>query len=139
MENIKNKLTIGKVANICGIGVETIRYYEKQDLITQPFKTDSHYRYYTQDHIERIQFILNSKELGFSLKEIKNLLELRIDESNSCHDIKPIADSKIKEIEEKIEFLQQLRATLTQLSEDCGSNRNTSPCPILKAIDKGKK
>lgn len=136
MNHFKDKLTIGKIAKRCGVGVETIRFYERENLISQPEKKDSGFRYYSDGHINQIIFILKAKDLGFSLKEIKELLGLRIDNKNSCKEIKPLVDLKISEINDKLKFLNSMKSTLEALSKDCDANTSTSSCPILNVIEK---
>src|SRR6266478_745717 len=88
-------LSIGKVARRAGIGVETIRFYEREGLLAAPARRDSGYRLYTERVIGRIRFIRRAKELGFSLKEIKELLQLRRNASSTCEDIREKAEAKI--------------------------------------------
>src|ERR1700738_3595298 len=88
-------LSIGKVARRAGIGVETIRFYEREGLLAAPARRDSGYRLYPERVIGRIRFIRRAKELGFSLKEIKELLQLKRNSSSTCEDIREKAEAKI--------------------------------------------
>ncbi|WP_456431876.1 MerR family transcriptional regulator [Thermosulfuriphilus sp.] len=100
------RLTIGKVAKLAGVGVETIRFYERKGLISRPPRGISGYREYSLETISRIRFIKRAQAVGFSLKEIKELLELREAPETNCQDIRQRTWSKIQEIEEKIARLQ---------------------------------
>src|SRR5947209_4073737 len=101
-------LTIGHVARRAGVGIETVRFYERQGLLNRPARSPSSgYRLYEEEVVARLQFILRAKELGFTLKEIKELLSLRVDPATSCDDVKARAEVKIADIEERIATLQR--------------------------------
>src|SRR6266852_273541 len=88
-------LTIGQVARQAGVGVETVRFYERQGLLEEPSRRESGYRQYPEDVVARLRFIRRAKELGFSLKEIAELIALRLDPATMCSDIKERAEAKI--------------------------------------------
>ncbi|MDP6106829.1 MAG: heavy metal-responsive transcriptional regulator [Candidatus Brocadiia bacterium] len=94
-------LTIGKVARQSGVGVETVRFYEREGLIEQPPRRPSGYRQYPQEAVLRLCFIRRAKQLGFSLREIKELLALRVGGSTSCSEVRQRAEAKIAVVEEK--------------------------------------
>lgn len=129
-------LTIGQVAKQAGVGIETVRYYERRELIDPPPRKSSGYRQYPKDTVKRIKFILRSKELGFSLKEISDLLSLKVDPSGKCSDVKKRADNKISDIEDKIRTLKKMEKALKRLVALCGEKGPASECPILEALDK---
>lgn len=129
-------LTIGKVAQRAEIGVETVRFYEREGLIDEPPRLSSGYRQYPEETVVRLRFIRHAKELGFTLREIKELLNLRSDGKRSCGEVRSLAEAKIADIEEKIALLQRMRTTLGELVVSCKSNKKTEPCPILRAIEK---
>jgi Hg(II)-responsive transcriptional regulator len=131
-----NNMTIGKLAKRCGVGVETIRFYEREGLIEEPQRRDSGYRQYPEETARRVRFIKRAKELGFTLKEIRELLDLRLDGEQACDEVRSLAEAKIADIEEKIALLQRMRTTLGELVVACKSNKKTEPCPILRAIEK---
>ncbi|NLE26812.1 MAG: Hg(II)-responsive transcriptional regulator [Clostridiaceae bacterium] len=131
-----NNMTIGKLAKQCGVGVETIRFYEREGLIEEPQRRDSGYRQYPEETARRVRFIKRAKELGFTLKEIRELLDLRLDGEQACDEVRSLAEAKIADIEEKIALLQRMRTTLGELVVACKSNKKTEPCPILRAIEK---
>jgi MerR family copper efflux transcriptional regulator len=128
-------MTIGELAEAAGVGVETIRFYERKKLIAQPKRPRSGFRRYDHDAARRIQFIRQAQELGFTLAEIKQLLELRLDPRRSCADVKSEAQTKIVTIDEKISSLQDMRSALVEITRSCSGEGPTSECPILDAIE----
>ena len=132
-------LTIGKLAKKAHVNVETIRYYERRGLMPDPPRSESGYRHYSQDSVVRIQFILNAKELGFSLKEVSELLSLRVDRYNTCNDVKRMAEVKIANIEEKIRALQDMKNALMKLKAECIGRGPVVECPILEALETKKR
>jgi Hg(II)-responsive transcriptional regulator len=132
-------MTIGKVAKCAGVGVETIRFYEREGLIEQPHRRDSGYRAYPAETVDRVRFVRRAKELGFSLEEIKELLALRIAPGTTCGQIKKRAEAKIGDIEDRIRGLQRMKQALRKLAVACGGNGSVSECPILDALEHGQK
>ena len=128
-------LTRGEVAQKVGIGIETLRFYERKRLIPEPPRSDSGYRLYPQHIISRLLFIKRAQELGFSLKEISELLDLRVDPSTSCADVKEQAQARIADVQQKIRDLQKMRKALERLTAACSGQGPTSECPILARID----
>jgi MerR family transcriptional regulator, copper efflux regulator len=129
------KLTIGQVAHQAGVGVETIRFYEREGLIDEPPRRDSGYRQYSPDVVTRILFIKRAKELGFSLKEIQELLLLRVDPESTCVDVKRQTEVKIADVERKIEDLLRMKQALVKVANLCSGDGPLSACPILDALD----
>ncbi len=129
-------LTIGKLAKKAQVNIETIRYYERRGLISRPPRPPSGYRQYPDETFKRIDFIKRAKELGFSLKEIGDLLSLRVDPTTSCSDIKIRTETKIEDIEEKIKTLQKMKYALVDVSRACSGRGPVSECPILEALEK---
>lgn len=128
-------LTIGQLARKAQVNVETIRYYERRGLIPDPPRRESGYRQYSEDAVSRIHFIKRAKELGFSLKEISELLSLRVDPDTTCGDVKRRAEVKIADVEEKIRALQRIKKALTKLVAFCRGSGPTSECPIMEALN----
>jgi MerR family copper efflux transcriptional regulator len=128
-------MTIGQVARAAGVGVETIRFYERKKLISQPKRSTTGYRTYDQEIAQRVRFIRRAQELGFSLAEVRQLLELRLDPRRSCSEVKAEAGTKIETIDSKIGELRRMRKALHALAESCSGAGPTSACPILDAID----
>ncbi|MFQ5743810.1 MAG: MerR family transcriptional regulator [Acidobacteriota bacterium] len=128
-------LTIGKVARLADVGVETVRFYERRGLIAEPPRRASGYRQYPQETIARIRFIRRAKELGFSLQEISELLALRLDPETTCREVRDRAEAKIADIEEKTRTLRRMQEALAKLTAACSGRGSVSECPILEALD----
>jgi len=126
---------IGEVSSRAKVNKETVRYYEKRNLIPKPDRRRSGYRIFTQRHIDQIKFIKRAQELGFTLNEIKELLNLRMDEHTTCSEIRNEAQRKYQDVVEKIEDLQRIKNTLTDLIDSCSGNGPKGDCPILGALE----
>lgn len=132
-------LTIGRMAARAGVKIDTLLYYERQGVIAPPERNDSNYRVYTQDAVLRVRFVKRAQELGFSLTEIKELLDLRVNEKASCGDVRDQALAKVADLDQKIGSLQAMRRVLSNLADECSGDGPVSECPILDALnDKGK-
>ena len=129
------ELTIRKAASRPGVGIDTIRFYERKELIPRPPRPVSGYRQYPAKTVLRIRFIKRAKELGFTLKEIKDLLEMRIDPSTTCEDILSLAETKIVDIDGKIETLKKMRKALMKLTAACNKRGPMGECPIIDFLD----
>lgn len=128
--------TIGKAALLAEVGIETIRFYEREGLIGPAARRESGYREYSMEAVRRIQFIKKAKKLGFSLKEIKELLSLKIDPNTTCQEIKGRAEAKIADIEEKLRTLEKMKRALVGLTIACSGRGPVSECPILEALER---
>ena len=130
-------LTIGKVARRAGVGVETIRYYEREGLVPKPDRSESGYRQFSPDAVQRLRFITHAKRLGFSLKEIAELLALRVDTASavSCKEVRERAEGKVEEVQERIAALRKMEKVLTELVGNCQNRAPTDPCPILRSLE----
>ncbi len=126
---------IGEVARKAQVNKETVRYYEKRDLIPKPDRRRSGYRIFTQRHIDQIRFIKRAQELGFTLSEIKELLELRMDEGTTCSEIKAEAERKYSDVVDKLNDLQRIKETLVELIDSCDKSGPIGECPILEALE----
>jgi len=127
-------LTIGNLAKAVGVGVETVRFYEREKLIPKPPRTKSGYRQYPEDTLERVRFIRLAKELGFTLAEIRQLLALRVNPKGNCKAVKRRAQAKIVEMEEKINQLERIKSVLGKLAHACDKRIDTGSCPILESL-----
>ncbi|MBI2486184.1 MAG: MerR family DNA-binding protein [Deltaproteobacteria bacterium] len=128
-------LTIGQLAKNAEVNIETVRYYERRGLIPKPPRPRSGYRQYSHDIVARIQFIKCAQELGFSLKEISELLSLRVAPDTTCGDVKRRAETKITVIEEKIQALQKIKKSLTKLVAMCSGQGPAGECSIMEVLD----
>lgn len=129
-------LTIGKVAHSAGLAIDTVRYYEREGLLEKPARTDAGYRQYPADAVARLRFIRQAKALGFSLREIKELLSLRVGAGRSCGEVKARAERKITDVDRRIAQLKRVRQALSKLAAECSGRGPTSECPILEALER---
>ena len=131
-------MKIGKLAQAAGVGVETIRFYERKGLIKRPVKRDGGFRYYNAEEAARIQFVKRAQELGFTLREVKELLELQSKRKITGREVKERAEEKIKEIRKKVSDLKQMEASLTKLSAVCGEGEQAiRECRVFDCFTKG--
>ncbi len=130
-------MTIGTLARKTGVNVETVRYYERFGIIAEPPRSASGYRHYTDEVVTRIRFIRRAQQLGFSLKEIQELLTLRVDhnKNTSCREVKKRAEAKISDVEAKIYDLERLKQALVEISDKCTGSGPISNCPILALLE----
>ena len=123
-------LTIGEVARQAGVGVETVRFYERQGLLAEPQRRASGYRQYDHEAVAVLRFIRRAKELGFTLKEIK----ARLDATATRAKVREQARAKVADIEARIADLGRMRDVLTKLIKKCHGNGSASGCPILETL-----
>lgn len=135
MDAHRVEMTIGKVARSAGLGIDTVRFYEREGLIEKPARSASGYRHYRPDVIARLRFIRQAKDLGFSLHEIKELLSLRVTPGKSCADVKARAEAKIADVDQRIAQLYRMKGALAKLATACSGRGPTSECPILEAME----
>lgn len=128
-------LSIGQVARRAGVGVETVRFYEREGLLEEPPRRASGYRQYSEQVVRRLHFIKRAQQLGFSLKEINELLRVRVDAQTSCDEVKQRTEAKIAEVERKVIELQRMRQALLQVHSLCEGQGPTGGCPMLEALD----
>ncbi len=131
-----DNLTISKTARRAGVGVETIRFYERKGLIEQPLKPrDGGYRTYSNEIVKKIRFIRHAQELGFSLREIEELLNLRADPRSDCADVRERATEKLTEVERKIAQLKRMETALNKVIAACPSQGALDGCSIIEAME----
>jgi len=130
-------LKIGELARLTDTNNETLRFYEARGLLQEPRRTDAGYRLYTEEEVARVHFILRARQMGFSLKEVAELLSLRVDrEQSTCGEVKELAEAKLADIDQKIGELQKMQAALRQITEACcGGEAPAVQCTILNALD----
>lgn len=128
-------MMVGQVARLAGIGVETVRFYEREGLLEQPARRASGYREYESDAVDRLRFIKQAQRLGFTLREIKELLALTADPHATRAQIRQRAELKIEDIDLRIAELQRMRDALVPLIKACHGRGSLNGCPILAAIE----
>ena len=129
-------LRIGQVARRAGISVQAVRFYEREGLLPRPARLPSGYRVYPESVIRRLRFIRRAKALGFSLREIRELLALRVDRDGTCGAVRKQVLEKMAGVEAKMAELRRIHAALASLADACdGGDGPTSACPILDALE----
>lgn len=131
-------LTRSELAKKCGVNIESLRYYEKRQLI-DPSRSQAGYRMYSEEDAAKIRFIKSARSLGFTLKEIGDLMKLRVDKKRSCDSVLVKARTKREEVENKIKDLRCMRKALDKLIGRCEKALPTNDCPILSSFEFGKK
>lgn len=127
------KLSIGKIAARAGVGIDTVRFYERTGLLPKADRTASGYRMYGESEAARLRFIKRGKSLGFSLDEIRELLALN-DGHGRRSAVRTVAQQRLTEIEQKLAELSRIRKTLRQLLHDCHGDGALDGCPIIEAV-----
>ena len=131
-DQVKNSDTIGGLAKSAGVGVETVRYYQRRGLLPEPARPPGEVRRYSEADVRRLKFIRSAQAAGFTLSEIKELIDL--DASDDRARARELAKSRVAAIDDKIAELKEARDALAGLATACATKRG-GPCPILKAFD----
>ena len=129
-----DKLSIGELARQANVNIETIRYYERRGLISEPPRNKSGHRQYTAETARRTDFIKRCQTLGFSLKEIEEILELKITPESTCADMKSRVTEKLIDVDKKIKELGKIRDALSRLQKKCSGKGPIGNCPILEEL-----
>tara|TARA_R110002073_G_scaffold193691_1_gene352655 strand:- start:94 stop:504 length:411 start_codon:yes stop_codon:yes gene_type:complete len=133
MNAAQQNVTRGVLAKQSGVNAETIRYYEKIELMPEPERTSGGHRIYKEVHLQRLCFIRRCREMGFTLEEIRELLSLVDREQVSCDHVQQITQDHVVSIRQKIKDLQRMQGTLRDLAKQC-SGENVPECPIIEAL-----
>ena len=128
---------IGELAKRFQLKTDTLRFYDKQGLLTPSSRSDAGYRVYTEEDATKLHFILRAKAVGFSLVDIAELLSIELEKSNwACADVKKVVDIKLTDIESKMMELSHFRSSLQQLSDACcGGQISAEHCSILESLE----
>src|SRR4030067_2728446 len=116
---MNERITIGRLAKLAGVNIQTVHYYERRGILTPSSKTGVGYRIYGDPELRRLQFIRHAKELGFTLKEIADLLQLGVPSESSCASVRKKAERKLRIVEERMEALGSMKLVLEELIRDC--------------------
>lgn len=128
-------LKIGALAGLTGTNNEALRFYETKGLLTAPRRSEAGYRLFTRNDVDRVRFIVRARRMGFTLKEVAELLSLQVESKATCGEVKELAELKLLDIEERIEELNQMKSALTTITEACvGGNETAEHCSILNAL-----
>jgi MerR family mercuric resistance operon transcriptional regulator len=124
----------GDVARMTGCNLETIRYYEKIGLLLEPPRNAASYRIYDDSHVRRLRFILRGRELGFSIEDIRGLLDLVDGGTQTCSEVKIVTEHHLSDVRTKIADLRRIEVFLAQTAAKC-SGAEVPECPVLEALD----
>lgn len=130
---------IGELAKLANVTPDTIRYYEKQQIIDHEVRTEGGFRLYTDNDLQRLRFIRYARQLGFTLDSIRELLSIRIDPAHhTCQESKSIVQARLDEVEARIQELQTMQRSLQRLNDACcGTAHSSIYCSILEALEQG--
>lgn len=129
-------MTIGELAKAAGVNVQTIRYYEREGMLPAPHRwADSGYRDFDAEALLKLRFIRSAKELGFTLREIKELLDMRLLPGESCAEVKQLLDAKLADLETRMKEMRRLRRALKKFVAACDHRRTKTNCPTLWALE----
>lgn len=130
-------LTIGKLAALAEVTADSLRFYEREGLISPASKTGAGYRLYEEDAVARLRFIAHAKQCGFTLAEIQQLLAVKSSKSACCSDVRRQVIEKKLQLEGRIQTMKAMSKALDVLIADCGtSNGPVADCPILSALER---
>ncbi len=130
-------MKIGQLAKTVEIDIQTLRYYESQGLLNEPKRLDNGYRDYPIESVERLRFIKKAKLVGFTLKEIKDLLAIQVTkDEHTCQEVKSFTQIKLDEINQKINELNEIKSALQKIHTSCcGGDETAAHCSILQALE----
>lgn len=130
-------MTIGELANKAGVNVQTVRYYEREGLLPEAHRwPDSGYRDFDDEALLRLRFIRSAKELGFTLREIRELLEMRVLPGDSCAEVRQMIGAKLADLDQRIRDMRRLRRALIRMDEACRRRADRRRCPALWALER---
>lgn len=127
-------IRIGELSALAGCPVETIRYYERERLLSKPKRTSGNYRLYDRQHVETLQFIRNCRALDMTLEEVRALLALRTTPARACTEVNDLLDEHIQHVKDRMSELKELDRTLRSLRAKCRQTLSVENCEILKGI-----
>lgn len=130
-----NTITIGRLAKAAGVNIETIRHYQNKGLIIEPEKPAKGFRQYPISTLERLKFIKTAQKLGFSLREIKEILDLG---ENRCTEVEQLANQKLLDLRNRVTELESIIVTIDQLLNCCHTQNKAEPCSFVKGISENR-
>ena len=128
-------LNIGSVARLAGVPLTTVRFYERANIVRPAGRSGANYRLYSPDAVARIRFTRRAQELGFTLREVKELLALRSDGKTSCKKVRATASAKIDDINARIRSLRRIGRALAKLAHECETHAGRTGCPLLEYLE----
>ena len=135
----RQRFNIGKLSELTGLTIQSIRFYENMNLLPEPSRSKSQYRLYDEDYLEHVNFIKNCQELGFTLEEIKDLVSVKFQDCALGKDVKLLIQKKIEKINCQLEQLKAQKKFLEKLDGNCHGKMPVDDCPILNTLKKEPK
>jgi Hg(II)-responsive transcriptional regulator len=129
------RLLTSELARAGGVNLQTLRYYEREGLLPRPPRTAAGYREFPKDAVDLIRFIKRAQGLGFTLREIKELIALRDHPATACEEVRRQAEAKVTEITQKIRHLQSMKRELSRFAQACAGRARPHTCPLLEALE----
>ena len=130
----EKELKSSELARLARINKETIRFYERKGLLRKPDRTPAGYRIYTMTDLDRLVFIRNAQQLGFNLKEVKELLQIADGNISGCAEVKKLAERKVEFVNSQIQNLSKLKRVLNDLIKQCSGTGSITDCPIIESL-----
>ncbi len=128
-------MTIGEAAKRAGVNVQTIRYYERTGLVPRAHRLpDSGYRDFPEDTVQLLRFIKTAQRLGFTLREIKELVDLNIEPESACDEVIALIEGKLTDLDEKMAAMQDMKKVLNRMVRQCAQRSPSLSCPVLQAL-----
>jgi len=128
-------LSIGEVAREAGVNIQTLRYYERRGLLQAPKRSEGGHRQYPAESVRHVRFIKRAQDLGFTLKEVEELIALRQTRGRDRSQIRRLASAKLADVDQKLGRLRAMRKAVSTLLESCACRGEALECPILEALD----
>lgn len=135
MGEIPGNLTIGAFAEAAGVNIETIRFYQRKGLLSEPYKPPGGIRRYGEADVTRVRFVKTAQRLGFSLDEIAELL--RLEDGTHCGEASMLAERKLEDVREKLADLARMETVLSKLVRACHARRGSISCPLIASLQRG--
>lgn len=129
---IAGSFTIGTLARAAGVGIETVRFYQRKGLLAQPNRPAGGIRHYDADDLARLRFVKAAQRLGFSLNDVRELL--RLQDGTHCAEAALIATRQLDDVRDKIASLRAMQTALTGLTRECRTRRGSVTCPLISAL-----
>ena len=130
-------MTVSELAKAANVNPQTIRYYERIGLLAAPKRRASGYRDYKPEALKRLRFILEAKQIGFTLSELSDLLGLDSAKPASCQLVRDMVETRLVELDEKVKAIRQVQKSLRRIAGFCAENGPNVPCPVLEVLDSG--
>lgn len=129
-------MKIGKLSKVSGCSIQTIRYYEKENLISNPNRSEGNFRLYDNNSLKELEFVKHCRSLDIPLSDIKRLIELKQSPEESCSSVNALIDDQLKLVNQRIIELKSLKKELQRMANSCSSNNSIDQCGIIKSLDK---